>query len=241
MKQSPLDRVFLKMATIDRNRKIKETGIIMSTPMMIADLANRKTMTRRIWGLSKINEVPNDWECKGYVTFTDALWRFDNKINGDIKIVKCPYGGIGDSIYCKETWRLDDTFKGGGIPRLGIRYGEGVEWKANNPNQSGKWKPSMFMPKWASRRSHILTNIRCERVQDITGEDAIREGMIVYITDKFARGEWYKLDKEGILNNIGLTKPDYRNAYRVLWDELNAKRGYPWDKNCFVWVLEWAK
>jgi hypothetical protein len=88
-----------------------------------------------------------------------------------------------------------------------------------------KWQSSMFMPKWASRRKHTLVNLRCERVQNITEEDAKVEGIIAPL---------------GNPNDMSAFRPwTYKSEYQKLWDELNAKRGYPFSKNCFVWVLQW--
>jgi hypothetical protein len=204
---------------------MKSTGIIMSQPMIIADLAGEKFQTRRTWGLNKINESPDDW---GIVAvFQDGVARFYSKIVGhDDVSIKCPYGGIGDSVWCKETWRPVASMIGGGVPRLGIQIKDAIEWKANNPNQLGKWKSSMFMKREYSRRKHVLTNIRCERVQEITEDDAKLEGV-------------------GIIHENQQTIPEYwesyKKTYSVLWDELNFKRGYPWDKNIWVWVLEWKE
>ncbi|HEX7122882.1 MAG TPA: hypothetical protein VF178_10970 [Gemmatimonadaceae bacterium] len=84
------------------------------------------------------------------------------------------------------------------------------------PDDDQRWVPPMFMPRWASRLTLTLTDVRVERVQDISDSDAIREGI-----------------------------PDYpdckgdcpRDDFRQLWDSLHAGRGYGWDVNPWVWVL----
>jgi len=80
----------------------------------------------------------------------------------------------------------------------------------------------MFMPRWASRITLEITGIRVERLQEITEEDAIAEGIIE--TSHALPG--------GKLTAYG--------EYMLLWDALNAKRGYPWESNPWVWVIEFA-
>jgi hypothetical protein len=78
------------------------------------------------------------------------------------------------------------------------------------------WRPSIFMPRWASRVMLEITGVRAERVQEMGENNAIVEGVI----------------------------PDphehYLSAYVRLWDQINAKRGYPWESNPWVWVISFA-
>lgn len=82
-----------------------------------------------------------------------------------------------------------------------------------------KLHPSIFMPRWASRITLEITDVRVERVQGITEADAIAEGV-----------EWQTPGPER-----------NRLRYRELWDSLNAKRGFGWDKNLWVWVLTFKR
>lgn len=88
------------------------------------------------------------------------------------------------------------------------------------------WNPSIFMPRWASRITLEVTGVRAERVQDITEEDAKAEGVILH-------GGWNANDTEYAIN--------YRGGFSRLWDSINAKRGYGWDKNPWVWVIEFKR
>ena len=88
-----------------------------------------------------------------------------------------------------------------------------------------KWTPSIHVPKWASRITLEITNIRVERVQDITVKDIIKEGVFV---------------------DESVVKPDeihfaYLDAWVELWDSINEKRGFGWDVNPFCWVVEFKK
>jgi hypothetical protein len=98
--------------------------------------------------------------------------------------------------------------------------------------EDGGWKSPIFMPRWASRLSLEVTNIRCERLQEITEEDAVAEG----ITERYIAkgGAFTRVSK--ILHEHGEVGT-LRNGYAVEWTNLNAKRGYSWDSNPFVWVI----
>jgi hypothetical protein len=218
---------------------MKSTGIIMSQPMMIADLKNLKTMTRRTRGLNNINIYPDDWEL--IAVFQDGLARFYNHVTDIELMIKCPYGGVGDEIYLKETWTVggyshkkdaEIIYKASESNRYDLGIVPWNDWLEANTKYGGrcgvvdKWRSSMFMPKWACRRKHILTNIRCERVQNITEEDAIKEGVGIIDGNKQVIPQYWE---------------SYKKAYSVLWDDLNFKRGYPWSKNNWCWVLQWEK
>lgn len=107
---------------------------------------------------------------------------------------------------------LNEISEIGLIPNQDGRY----EWE---PGKSPfKWKRAMYMPRFASRIILEITDIRVERVQDITEEDALKEGFHNYGTDV-----------------------DTLDAFCEVWQKLNAKRGYPWESNPLVWCLEFKK
>jgi len=125
--------------------------------------------------------------------------------------IKCPYGKPGDKLWCKETFVRQYT---------GFDYG--IIYKADGIkiSEDMKWSPSIYMPRWASRIILEITGIRVERIQDITEEDAKAEGCEI---------------------GHGLTddSPFFaREAFQKLWDSINAKRGYGWYENPWVWVIE---
>ena len=167
-----------------------------------------EAQTRRLDGLKEINLEPDRWRLEGQLT--PDMWSFTD---GEKHIgIKPPYH-IGETYYVKEAWRPDDTFKGGGIPRLGIQWGEGVEWKLGNPHQEGKWRSSFFMPAWAARHFITITGIKAERVQEITEEDAVVEGMT---------GRLYREATDSLLTCS-------RDVFHWYWDSLDPR--YPWDSN----------
>jgi len=134
-------------------------------------------------------------------------------------VAACPYGIPGDHLWVRETWapHPDD---------LGALY------QATDPgwddNDSGLlWKHSIHMPRWASRITLEITGVRVQRVQEISVADAMAEGppCCCNIEREHHRDcSW--TDKE---------------HFRQLWDSINAKRGYGWDVNPWVWALTFKR
>ncbi len=235
---------------------MKETGIIMSGDHPRLVLEGAKTQTRRTAGLWKVNENPDDWGLVAY--FQDGLARFYNKETEEDITLKCPYGQVGDLLYIKEThykygkWQeigvtkthrikfafepmvpyeravryLDDP----GLDRLIIHKGidKGVGWYK---------RPAIFMLKKDARiLLEIIAEPLPERVQDISEESAKLEGVSCHWTEGDSGwGEIKKITKaKSWAKSIGST---HRLGFRVLWDSLNAKRGHGWDKNDWVWPI----
>ena len=113
-----------------------------------------------------------------------------------------PYGQLGDRLWVKETFagKKDVVYKA-----------------TNKDNIRYSWKSSIFMPRWASRITLEITDVRVERLQDITLDDIHAEGSL--IADEQGAAGWY-MD---------------------LWDFLNAKRGFGWETNPFVWVISFKR
>ncbi len=195
-----------------------------------------KTITRRTAGLQKINENPDDWELAA--VFQDGLARFYNAKTEEDITVKCPYGGVGDGLYIKEThYKYGYWAKTGKLTRTGkpewefipdmsimLSPKELVSYSDNPPDEIvtdrfvvGWFKrPSMFMFKKDARIWTEISGLRAERVQDISQQDSLDEGIDFYA---------HRL------------RIDPRIRFADLWDSLNAERGYGWDRNIWVWVI----
>jgi hypothetical protein len=120
----------------------------------------------------------------------------------------------------RETFACTDTYN----------IGSPVFYKADKfdmPLAHGKWRPSIHMPRWASRINLEITGIRVERVQDITENDAQSEGVPSYEPDDFPVA--------------GATYGIYKDRFITLWNSINAKRGYGWDVNPWCWCIEFKK
>ena len=210
---------------------MKERGILFSAPMVRAILAGRKTQTRRV------------------ITHTDALfadaWAFDPErgdweigIRGDsgslasVGRLRCPYGAPGDRLWVRETWRLtqhahDAEAAGMAWALRGPRY----EYRAD-PAIADKteWKPSIHMPRGASRITLEVTQIRVERLHDISEEDARAEGVTL--------GEPLPAVVNGERGTVAYF--DARTAFCHLWNQINGERA-PWADNCWVWVISFKR
>jgi hypothetical protein len=155
-----------------------------------------------------------------------------------------PYGAPGDQLYVRETWdvcRLQDEH----LPSMcyradstGIPSSKKKVWDQLRSDDSRvhKWRPSIHMPRWASRIQLEITDVRVERVQDTSEEDAAAEGI-----ERVGGGRyWLGFDKHHIKGNrkvYGVAT----DAFRSLWDSINKDRGLGWDANPWVWVVEFKR
>lgn len=180
----------------------KEKPILFSTPMVQAILEGRKTMTRRV-----ITPQPD-----GDVICIDG--GYGVRRDYGVSMLQPKYSR-SDTMWVRETWKTDAANGAGYIYRADDKI---ETW----PNNLQHWRPSIFMPKEAARIFLQVTDVRPERIQDITLEDIEREGIYC----------------EG----MGYTKnhPAYPGGMRIhwlkLWDSLNAKRGFGWEENPWVWA-----
>ena len=134
-------------------------------------------------------------------------------------LTHCPYGQVGDRLWVRETWSYGTKNQqpNGVIYKAdGTLLPDSLARGSYSATQGwGKWSPSIFMPKWAARTWLEITKERVERVQEITREDIEREGC-----------------SNAVNNSLFFPK---------VWDSLNAKRGFGWDTNPWVWVIGFKK
>lgn len=212
---------------------MNEKPILFSAPMVIAILEGKKTQTRRV-----INPQPDN-RPTGHMRFYPNDMAKKRKHYGSEEHMKrglpvdfSPYGHPGDQLWVRETWALSgnwDDVKISDLPKFGIKDNLVYRASEKHPNaEYYKWKPSIFMPRWASRITLVVSRIRVERVQEITRDDAKAEGV---------SGVWRNPpEKEEHYRRV-LLNPYVAN-YSVLWDAINAGRGFGWDVNPWVWVVE---
>ena len=208
---------------------IKERPILFSAPMVRAILDGRKSQTRRICKVAERHAL-------SFVVDADKTGYFGDE-EGEV-VFPCPYGKIGDRLWVRETWHTifdNELFDGEKFGKqksacIADNQGfmpvckDGIVYRADVPNLIGaRWTPSIYMPRWASRILLEVTNVRVERLQDISEEDAKAEG--VQITDEYT----------GCADDID----SHAHAYKFLWDSTNGKGS--WDLNPFVWVIEFRR
>lgn len=212
-------------------------------------ISGTKTQTRRIINPQPPTEVtfagqyrasnqPYDGEfdwCLGDPKDVDS-WTM-----ADTEHFRCRYGGIGDQLWVREAWRTEElrsgmdgiVYKADAVFRAIENTKEAAnEWIRVNDNgkYKDKWRHAMFMPRWASRITLEITEVRVERVQDIHYADVIAEGLTEWLTDEQQTDSAHK----------HAAKEDYGK----LWDSINAKREggiYAWAKNPWVWTITFRR
>lgn len=236
--------------------------IIFSGPMVRALLEGRKTQTRRIvkgvpdapamdniaWPDKKLHPAPYlDAYCGAQRTSKNprgmtanwAYWTRDDRPGPLFKVGCVP----GDRLWVRETWR--PALSANDPWHVAVVYqadGNVKHWNWSSDADFGDWNipkqaangnvPSIHMPRWASRLTLTVTDVRVQRVQDISEEDAIAEGAPM----KWMPGR----DDRPFAHLGGETWATADYWFRTLWDGLNAKRGFGWDENPWVVALTFS-
>lgn len=232
-----------------------ERPIIFSSDSVRAILAGRKTQTRRLHGLEDVNAylgmlegsstlgplgyrglLVSDYYLKASLKRAFKLnpgvfhWFLGISPNGE-EInpipVKCPYGQPGDRLWVREAVRCLPA----GISYVadGVRADDDVatrDWWAEQFYRAKFGVRAIFVPRTISRITLEVVNIRVERLREIAPADAWAEGIEppYYKTPGTIGGDWTVI-----------------TCFEEVWDKLNAKRGYPWKSNPWVWVIEFKK
>ena len=220
----------------EREYMSKERPILFSSSMVRAILDGRKTMTRRV--------VDRDlWDAldDGVPSDQQRIETDDTPMGGVPATRFCKYGQPGDRLWVRETWASFGTSDSitPPVPReCQIRYhaDNKCEWrpvpdgsKGVYPDASFRLHPSIHMPQWASRITLEVTAVRVERVQEITEADSWAEGCVCR--------SW-----ESPLHDKSWDADTYAsNVFSGLWDSINAKRGFGWAVNPWVWVVEFRR
>ena len=218
-----------------------ERGIPYSDEMVRAKLDGRKTVTRRLRGLNILNESPGWW---GYEKqMPDGRYMFLLTNGCKMQQITCPFGKPGDILYGREAWRLvlwkNVSFGGycidyradGGFVAIHDTMTTADQW-ARYYKPSENWRASIHMPKCYSRIWDEIVDVRPERLWDITEADSFKEG-IDEESDDYIKAEHYMLGGSAIEGGSPAVF-----TFIGLWDSINAKRGYPWSSNPWVWRIE---
>ena len=233
---------------------MKTRRLSMTAGNMLASLEGRKTQTRRIvkpqpdvdkrrhrWGMSVAD---------GILTWGKAPWRKTDPHNHLVEgKAKCLYRAPGDPIVLTEVWRpiritRDRSsawiaYKAGSSEKLCEIPDTDAREKIERALKHGRWLPPMFMQAWASRAPAKVTEIRVERVQEISEEDAKAEGVEYGYGWEEESGEGH-CDGDGYLDYIrgGFLCDTALESFRTLWDSINGKRpGCSWADNPWTWVV----
>lgn len=204
---------------------MKQTGLMFKGDLVRAILEGRKTQTRRV--------VKADWIQSERAPLQTNPGRFHFWCSGEHD---CPFGKPGDLIYVRETWM---DLQGTGVEYISDGKLQRYAYAADTPPGSYgdecrkeyglKWRPSIHMPKSAARIWLEITGVRVERLQDISNEDALAEGV-----NRISHG------REGYFYSAIRNDPHPKNwcypddAFRELWDST----GGDWSANPWVWVID---
>lgn len=207
---------------------IKERPILFSAPMVRAILEGRKTVTRRVvkqppasgWVFGdEYGRITSTHRHKG--KFGALIRRGVGTDFPEIDIVPCPYGQPGDRLWVRETHSF--------VPDDDEPAGCSAVLYAADGNQYGKLRPSIHMPRWASRILLEVTAVRVERLQDVSEEQAKAEGVDGEPCDHVRQS----------CDDIGCSGDTAKGAFSFLWESINGAGS--WDANPWVWVVEFKR
>jgi hypothetical protein len=220
---------------------MNEKPILFSAPMIRAILAGRKTQTRRVikpqpkYDHFSYIGAKHTGPWRGYLYLDDPVWE-----------ARCPCGRQGDQLWVRETFaeiceladplcECEDAAPDNPHHFIEYRADSGNkypgQWDDAYPGEIilakeegylPRWKPSIFMPRWASRIQLQVESVRVERVQEISPRDAVREGVVDFVKQR----TW---KYHAIIEN-----------FKEVWNSINEDRGYGWEKNPWVWVVEFS-
>ena len=195
---------------------LKGHPILFSAPMVRALLAGTKTQTRRVMKLTDLTRHPDNdpwyklkvwsWRLRDSM-WTDHTW--------ESLLSRCPYGQPGDLLWVRETWGKADDYH-----FHGTVYKATDDEKRLHLSEKVKWHPSIHMFRHDSRITLEVTGVRVERLQDISVEDCIAEGVSTTLREHDA-------------------VVDLRDKYRTLWESINGT--WSWDANRWVWVIDFKR
>jgi len=231
----------------------KERPILFSAPMVRAILDGKKTQTRRVVkglpAVSLAGDVAPVTDGKRWAISRSRLdhrggaaWPADPKPG-----LLCPYGKPGDRLWVKETHAFieggeydplngdyHDIYSVGGPVKpheYALAYRADDAWQDTCNSEGITWRPSIFMPRWASRITLEVTGVRVERLQDISGEDAVSEGISIP-----------RCTCEVCVRSSTMCTADASAAameYRTLWESIHGPGA--WDANPWVWVVSFKR
>ena len=237
---------------------MKERGMIFNGEMVRAILDGRKTQTRRIVkGTDGAVKFCKEWDINGKEVFVVLGEKDHTGMNPVLGAISCPFGAVGDRIWVRETWATLGNEDGccidwegnlcKGDERSAARiyrasceqrpgdYGlwsipDDAYWKPHTKEHKfeGAWRPSIHMPRWASRILLEITDVRVERLNSISQEDAQAEGLELT--------GWRPTYSDPDSGGEVLTPYD---NFAQLWESIYGEES--WKANPWVWVIEFKR
>lgn len=214
------------MTGIAKNRPILSNG-----EMVPPILSGEKTQTRRV--INPQPELtlgfPGSFWWKGPEDITlHQPWTIEEMLD------ECPYGAPGDRLWIREAWAAPHKYDG--CPPRHIPPTVSIIYRATWAGPCGLiWRPSIFMPRWACRVILEVISVRVEQVQQISEADALAEGIGFGFRMNAGWPDYQHIAPNG---HCTLTQDTPEMSFASLWDFINKKRGFGWDENPWVWVVE---
>lgn len=222
---------------------MKERGMIFNSEMVRAILEGRKTQTRRM--IKRVEGAVSfspEWDINGEEIFVVLGEKDHTGMNPVLGAISCPFGSVGDRIWVRETFQgplfdydqmesyLEDSskFETPEFCQYAADGGPRPEYCDADDNLRHGWRPSIHMPRWASRITLEITGVRVERLNSISQEDAQAEGMELTgwrptYSDPDSGGEvWTPYDN-----------------FAQLWESIYGEES--WKNNPWVWVIEFKR
>lgn len=205
---------------------MSERGIIMAADSVRAILAGRKTQTRRVYRPRN----PEPWELPPGEGYKDdgTPWPMYQDTYGDFHPIRCPYGAPGDRLWVRESWTRWCSDEG--CDKRGhIAYRADASAEVERMTS---WRSPLHMPRWASRLTLEVVEVRVQRVQEISEQDAEAEGI-----ERDEYGRAVNPVVAGLKTRVSHTAVQ---AYRHAWDAINGRR-FPWSSNPWVWAVTFKR
>ena len=220
----------------------KERPIIFSSEMIRAILDNRKRQTRRVVkfrtkSAKLFGQQQEHFELKSAYPAREKGWIFwSSDSPGLAEFTKraysdgitSPYGEPGDRLWVKEAWYTSKKYDPLPPAKFPVEAKTIFRYLGSRakPEWAGRTRSARFMPRWASRITLEIVNVRVERLQDVSDDDAKAEGF-----------EYYG---ETLFKDYGEILAEHTAIYKYAsyWDLLNARQGFLWKSNPWVWMIE---
>lgn len=222
---------------------MKEHPILFSAPMIRAILDGSKTQTRRI-----VKGLPDGVTMHRYYgAYTDGslggpprkslanslgwfvpeagdLWPCNDEDR-----IQCPYGAVGDQLWVRETWQTWTEFNNKRADAISTEARLRLNYPADGNAWDARIRPSIHMPRWASRITLEIVSVRVERLQNISEADAIAEG----IDGPMCAAAVGKAPSRRTLLPVAV------HGYAHLWESINGAGS--WEANPWVWAIEFKR
>ncbi|HDY9090156.1 TPA: hypothetical protein RRI82_002566 [Klebsiella pneumoniae] len=235
---------------------MKERGMIFNSEMVRAILDGRKTQTRRlVKGTDGAVKFCKEWDINGEEIFVVLGEKDHTGMNPVLGAISCPFGAVGDRIWVREAYRfpasLDDVSPTG-VGEMAVATGYRKPWAPTfyeftgtfsdgwkgfettpKVSDAGKLRPSIHMPRWASRILLEITDVRVERLNTISEEDAKAEG--IDMEALYDSQDCY----DCIADHNMTGRPTVIGAFKYLWESIYGEES--WKANPWVWVIEFKR